>query len=250
MDGETPEITTAGMVVIGNEILTGKVADQNSPFLCKALNALGVDLRRIITVPDDPDLIANEVRDCAEQFTYGFTTGGIGPTHDDVTIPAIAQAFGVPVMMHPFLEKSIRTHYKERLTDDHLLMARVPQGAELLDMDGLYFPQIRFRNVYIFPGVPQLFQHKFNAIKAAFQGKPVLVRELFLKADEGTIAALLRETEQRFPGILIGSYPNFSKANFSVKITVESRDGSLVEAALASLTMGLQALPVTIVESP
>jgi FAD synthetase len=238
---------TAGMVVIGNEILSGKITDTNSPFLCRELNFLGMRMERLVTIPDDFALIGRVVREFSEAFTWVFTSGGIGPTHDDVTIPAIAAGFGVPVLRDPGLEGTIREHYAERLTEDHLLMAQVPQGAELIDIDGLYYPQVRFRNVFILPGVPELFQYKFNAIKGRFRSRPIILREIFMKADEGIIAASLRETAERFADVLIGSYPSFFKRDYSVKVTLESREAASVEAALAHLNARLGGLPVTIV---
>lgn len=240
---------SAGIVIIGNEILTGKTADTNSPYLARELNLLGIDLQRILTIPDDFGLIGRTVKECSAAFTYVFTSGGIGPTHDDMTIPAIAAGFGVKAVRHPLLEGPIRRHYGQRLTEDHLLMALVPEGAELLDIEGLYFPQVLFHNVFIFPGVPQLLQYKFNAIKARFRGRPVTLREIFMKADEGIIAASLRETQDRHPGLLIGSYPNFSRQEYSVKVTLEAREPDVVNAAFAELQQRLAALPITIVRT-
>ena len=124
--GKTP---TAGMIVIGNEILSGKITDTNSPFLCRELTFLGIDVARLITIPDELELIAATTRSFSEAFTWVFTSGGIGPTHDDRTLPGVAAAFDVPLVTHPQLEKNIRTHYQDRLTEEHLLMARVPEGA-------------------------------------------------------------------------------------------------------------------------
>ncbi|HEX9842572.1 MAG TPA: competence/damage-inducible protein A [bacterium] len=238
---------TAGMVVIGNEILSGKITDTNSPFLCRELHFLGIRLERLFTIPDDFALIGQVVREFSGEFTWVFTSGGIGPTHDDLTIPSIAAGFGVPVVRHPVLERTIRQHYAERLTEDHLLMAQVPEGAELIDIEGLYYPQVQFRNVFIFPGVPQLFEYKFNAIKGRFRSQPIILREIFMKADEGIIAASLRETAERFADVLIGSYPSFFKRDYSVKVTLEGREPANVEAALAHLNARLGDLPVTIV---
>lgn len=237
------------MVVIGNEILTGKVEDTNSHYLCKELNFLGLDLCRIVTIPDDFDLIGRTVREFAGMFTWVFTSGGIGPTHDDMTVPAIAAGFGVRAIRHPAIEAAIRKHYGNRMTEDHLLMALVPEGADLIETEGLYFPQTVFRNVVILPGVPQLFQFKFNAIKHRFRGTPIVLREIFMKADEGIIASSLRETQAAHPGLLIGSYPNFNRTEYSVKVTLESRNGDVVTAALAELQGRLATLPVTIVRT-
>lgn len=247
MANASEQIPTAGMVVIGNEILSGKITDTNSPFLCKELNFLGIRLERLLTIPDEFDLIGQVVRELAETYTWVFTSGGIGPTHDDLTIPAIAAGFGVPVVRHPMLERTIRDHYGERLTEDHLLMAQVPEGAELIDIDGLYYPQVQYRNVFIFPGVPQLFQFKFNAIKQRFRSRPIVLREIYMKADEGVIAASLRATSEQFADVLIGSYPSFFRKEYSVKVTLEGREAAHVEEAFADLNARLGDLPVTIV---
>ena len=237
----------AGMVVIGNEILTGKVTDVNSPFLCRELNFLGLELGRITTIGDDFDTIGQVVREFSHEFTWVFTSGGIGPTHDDITIKAIAAGFGVEALRHPQLEASLRSHYAERLTEDHLLMSLVPEGAELLEIPGWSFHQVLFRNIFIMPGVPQLFQHRFDAFKHRFQGTPVLLKEFYLKADEGAIASILREVDEQYSQVLIGSYPNFRSKEYSVKVTVEARDKEALSAAAASLQHQLEALPVTIV---
>ena len=231
---------TAGLIVIGNEILSGKTPDTNAPFLAKELRFLGVVLARILTIPDEFDQIGSAVREYAGSFTWVFTSGGVGPTHDDITIAAIAAGFGVPVVTDPRLEASLRAHYKQRLTDDHLQMAKVPAGTELIDVPGLSYPQIQFRNVFILPGVPELFRAKFSAIKGRFAGKPIRLREIFLKADEGIIAGALRKTAEDFPAVLIGSYPSFRREEYSVKVTLESYEGEGLEEALAALRARLK----------
>jgi molybdenum cofactor synthesis domain-containing protein len=231
---------TAGLIVIGNEILSGKTPDTNAPFLAKELRFLGVVLARILTIPDEFELIGRAVREYSEAFTWVFTSGGVGPTHDDLTIAAIAGGFGVPVVTDPRLEAALRSHYGQRLTDDHLQMAKVPQGSELIDVPGLTYPQVQFRNVIILPGVPELFRTKFSAIKGRFAGKPILLREIFLKADEGAVAGALRKTAEEFPAVLIGSYPSFRRDEYSVKVTLEAYDGGGLDEALAALRSRLQ----------
>jgi len=238
---------TAGMVVIGNEILSGKIVDTNSPYLCRELNFLGIPLLRLYTIPDDFSLIGKTVREFSECFTWVFTSGGIGPTHDDLTIPAIAAGFDVPVVSHTVLEETIRAHYGDRLTEDHLLMARVPEGAELIDTEGLNYPQVIFRNIFILPGVPQLFQFKFNAIKERFRGVPIALREIYLKADEGRVAGCLREVDERFDGVLIGSYPSFFRKDYSLRVTIEGRSAERVDAALSELESLLRNMDAAIV---
>jgi molybdenum cofactor synthesis domain-containing protein len=238
---------TAGLVVIGNEILSGKTQDQNAPFLARELRFLGVVLERILTIPDEFDLIGHTVREYSDAFTWVFTSGGIGPTHDDMTVAAIAAGFGVPVVVEPRLEEALRRHYKQRLTADHLQMAMVPEGAELIDVPGLAYPQVQFRNVFIFPGVPELFRYKWNAIKERFTSAPISLRQVFLVADEGSIAAALRQCAERFPDVLIGSYPSFRREEYSVKVTLEAREAASVEAALAQLQPQLRDLGVRVV---
>ena len=247
MPGKAAQHPQVGLVVIGNEILSGKVTDTNSPFLCKELNFLGLELARITTIGDDFATIGQVVREFSEAYTWVFTSGGIGPTHDDITVQAIAEGFGVQALPHRGLEASLRAHYQERLTEDHLLMALVPEGAELIEIPGWSFHQVLFKNIFILPGVPQLFQHRFHAFKHRFQGTPVLLKELFLKADEGIIAGALREAAERFPEVLIGSYPNFFNKDYSVKVTVEAREEELLAAAVADLQEKLAALPITLV---
>ncbi|MDH4247591.1 MAG: competence/damage-inducible protein A [Deltaproteobacteria bacterium] len=247
MDDTLFSTSTAGVVVIGNEILTGKTVDTNSSFLCLELTKLGVQMERLITIPDRFDEIGAAVREFSQAYTWVFTSGGIGPTHDDITIPAIAAAFEVPVVRNAVLEEGIRRHFRERLTEDHLLMAQAPEGSELISVEGLNYPQLKFRNIFIFPGVPELFRHKFNAIKERFRARPVILHQFFLHADEGVIAATLRKAAERHPEVLIGSYPNLFRKEYSVKVTVEGREHTPVAAAVDELRRGLALLSVTLV---
>ncbi|HYB73765.1 MAG TPA: competence/damage-inducible protein A, partial [Candidatus Sulfotelmatobacter sp.] len=163
---------TAGLVIIGNEILSGKVQDANAPFFALALRELGVDLRRIAVVPDDVVVIAAEVRAFSRAFDVVCTSGGVGPTHDDVTIEAVAHAFGRRVVRDPGLERVLREFYRNRVTQAHLKMAEVPEGAELVGRETLLFPVIACRNVYIFPGIPEILRQKFHAIQERFRDTP------------------------------------------------------------------------------
>ena len=245
--GADPTPATAGVVVIGNEILSGKTEDSNSPYLCRELTFLGVDVRQIVTIPDEAKMIGVVVREFSANYTWVFTSGGIGPTHDDITIPSIADEFGVGMMTHPRLEEGLRKHYAEKLTPDHLLMARIPEGAELIDIPGRFFWQVRFRNIFIMPGIPQLFRHRFEALKPQLKCGRIFLREFFLDTDEGIIAGTLREVDENHPGVLIGSYPDFFRSDFTVKITLESRDEKALEKARAELKTRLENQTITIV---
>lgn len=238
---------TAGMVVIGNEILTGKTQDINSGFLSRELNIIGVDLCRITTIPDDFEEIGQTVKEFAEEFDWVFTSGGIGPTHDDITIPAISAAWGVEAHRHPLMEKLIRKYYQDKVTEDHLLMALVPDGGELVEFPMPALPQLKFHNIFIMPGVPQLFQHRVKGVKNMLGGIPVSIKEVFLKADEGHIARALRDVDDAHPEVLIGSYPDFFHSDYSVKVTLESRNPAELGAAWAALEKLFSAEKVHIV---
>jgi FAD synthetase len=230
---------TAGIIVIGNEILSGKTRDENSPYLVRELRDLGVDVRKICVVPDELRLISHEVKDFSKSYDYVFTTGGVGPTHDDLTMNGIAAAFGVRIQRNPELESNIRNFYAPEFIDGNLRMADVPEGARLLGGKGLWFPVIVVENVYIFPGVPEILRKKFDRIKETFRDAPFFLREIYLKADEGQIAATLHDVLAEFPSLLLGSYPYFDNPDYSIKLTLESKDNAYLERAHASLVSQL-----------
>jgi molybdenum cofactor synthesis domain-containing protein len=231
---------TAGIVVIGNEILSGKVTDTNSSFLTRELRAMGVDVRRISVIPDDLEDISRTVRLFHETFDLVFTSGGVGPTHDDVTIEGIARAFERPVVREPELERKLRDFYKEKVNDARLKMSEVPEGAELIYGGTLAFPTMKLENVYILPGIPEILQSKFLAIRERFTVDPFHLRVVYTREGEGAIAQHLNETLRVFPELLLGSYPKIGDPEYMVKVTLESKDLDYVERALAHL---LSALP-------
>jgi molybdenum cofactor synthesis domain-containing protein len=235
---------TAGIVVIGDEILTGKFADENAAFLIGELRELGVDLRRISIIPDDLDDIAETVPRLAARFDLVFTSGGVGPTHDDLTIPGIAQGFGAGVMVHPELERRVRAYWGERLAEANLRLAHVPQGAELVFGKDTTWPVVCFRNVYILPGVPALFKRKFVDIRDRFRAAPVVSARIYCLGDEGELAPHLDAVVAAHPGVKIGSYPRFAERDFRVLLTLEGRDGAAVGAAQRALAARLGDLVV------
>jgi molybdenum cofactor synthesis domain-containing protein len=226
---------TAGIIVIGNEILSGKTRDQNSPYLVRELRDLGVDVKKISVIPDERRFISDEVRNFSTSYDYVFTTGGVGPTHDDLTMEGIADAFGRRIQRHADLEANIRHFYSHDLIDGNLRMADVPEGARLVGGKGLWFPVVAVENVYIFPGVPEILQKKFDRIKETFRGAPFYLREIFLRADEGQIAGTLHDVLRDFPDLLLGSYPYFDNPAYSIKLTLESKDSGYLDRAHAAL---------------
>ena len=226
---------SAGILVIGNEILSGKTADENAVFLVRELRGLGVDVRRISFVPDLVEVIALDVRSLSEAYNFVFTTGGVGPTHDDLTMEGIAQAFGRRIVRNAELEAALRGYYPPELVEPNLRMADVPEGTRLVSGPGMWFPVIVVENVFVFPGVPEILQRKFRKIRELFRDKPYHLREVYLRADEGQIAAILHAILARFPALLLGSYPYFDDRAYSIKLTLESKDPAYLEAAHALL---------------
>jgi molybdenum cofactor synthesis domain-containing protein len=232
-------VPTAAILVIGDEILSGKTDEQNARFLIGELRELGVALRRILTVPDDVEEVAAAARELSEHFNHVFTSGGVGPTHDDVTITGIARAFNRPVIRHPELEAKIRSYFGDEADESRLRMADVPEGAELIPAADLRWPVLACGNVYILPGVPELFRRKFAAIRERFRVEPFFARVVYTQEDEFDIAQRLQEIADAHPQVGIGSYPNFSTPEYRVKLTLESKDAAALEAAYAALLAAL-----------
>lgn len=227
---------TAGIVIIGDEILSGKFVEENAAFLIGELRALGVELRRITVIPDDLDDIATTVADAARRFDYVFTSGGVGPTHDDVTMAAIAHAFGTQITRHPDLEERVRGYWKDKLADANLRLADIPAGAHLVYGKDRMWPVVAYQNVYIMPGVPTLFRRKFVDIRDQFRAVPVTAARVYTTLDEGELAPHLDVVVSAYPAVKIGSYPRFSETDFRVLVTFEGSDADAVAGAFTGLT--------------
>tara|TARA_Y100001970_G_C14214121_1_gene848655 strand:- start:948 stop:1670 length:723 start_codon:yes stop_codon:yes gene_type:complete len=229
-------LKTAGIIIIGNEILSGKVNDINSPFLCQELRILGVEVRQIITIPDVPEIIGQTAVDFSKKYTWVFTSGGIGPTHDDITISSIANSFGVGLYESPKIIKIIQSFHGKNMTDAHKRMAMIPEGSKLLETLKGRLPQLQFKNIFIFPGIPEFLKSRFSDIKESFRTTPIVLKEIFINEDEGKIADILDETLEAYPKLMLGSYPRVSGENYKVKLTLESRDLLYLEKAFKFLS--------------
>ena len=232
---------TAGIILIGNEILSGKIIDANAAYLCRELRELGVEVGRILVIPDDVVCIAEEVAAFSRTFDFVFTSGGVGPTHDDVTIEGVARAMGVPVVRHPELVALLERYYRDTLTEAALRMAEIPKGAKLISDNGLRFPNVAMGNVYVLPGVPEIFRRKFDAMRERFRDAPIHLKNVFVRIGEGTLADYLNRLLGDFPLLLVGSYPELSNPEYQVKVTLESRDRGYLEQALTDLLARLPA---------
>jgi molybdenum cofactor synthesis domain-containing protein len=224
---------TAALLVIGDEILSGRTQDKNVAQVAVWLNDQGIRLVEVRVVTDDAARIAEAVNALRAEHDYLFTTGGIGPTHDDITIDAIAAAFGVPVVLHPDARRILEDYYRDRpggLTDARLRMARVPEGAELIPNGTSGAPGVRIGNVHILAGVPYIAAAMLEALSGRLEGgRPVVSVTVGARAPESDVADLLRETEAANPGVAIGSYPFFKEGGYGANFVIRSEDGDLAE---------------------
>lgn len=226
---------TAAIIVIGNEILSGKVVDTNAAFLTQELRRLGVALQRIVVIPDEVETIAETVRAYRTAFDVIFTSGGVGPTHDDVTMEGVARGLDRRVIRHPLLEQKIREFSGDRINEARLKMAEVPEGTNLVFDGNPLFPTIQVENIYILPGIPEIFREKFLAIEARFAVDPYFLRVVYTRAMESAIAAHLTATLAAFPQVQIGSYPKLGDPEYRVRLTLESKDQETVNRAFEDL---------------
>jgi len=217
--------------VIGDEILSGRTQDKNVAQLATWLNVQGIRLAEVRIVPDLEERIVEAVNALRERYDYLFTTGGIGPTHDDITVDAIAAAFGVPVVIHPEARAILENYYRGRpggLNEARLRMARVPEGAELIANPSSGAPGVKIGNVYILAGVPHIAASMMEALTGTLEGgRPVVSVTVGARAAESEVADLLRETEEAHPGVAIGSYPFFKDGTYGANFVVRSDDGEL-----------------------
>jgi molybdenum cofactor synthesis domain-containing protein len=231
-------IWTAALLVIGDEILSGRTQDKNIAQVATWLNRQGIRLEEVRVVPDDGARIASAVNELRRTYDYVMTTGGIGPTHDDITVDSIAAAFEVPVVVHPEARRILEDYYATRggVTAARLRMARVPEGAELLPNPTSGAPGVRMDNVFILAGVPSIAAAMMEALDGMLEGGwPMVSATVGAYAAESEVADLLREAEAANDGVAIGSYPFFKDGRYGANFVVRSDDGNLVERTAKDL---------------
>ena len=234
---------TAALAVIGDEILSGRTQDKNVAQLATWLNGEGIRLAEVRIVPDDTARIVEAVNALRSSHDYLFTTGGIGPTHDDITVDAIAAAFGVPVIVHPEAREILEDYYRDRpggLNEARLRMARVPEGAELIANPSSGAPGVRMGNVYILAGVPHIAASMMQGLTGMLEGgRPMVSVTIGARAAESEVADLLRDTEAAHPGVAIGSYPFFKDGIYGANFVVRSEDEELARETGSDLSRRL-----------
>ncbi len=237
-------IWTAGLVIIGDEILSGRTQDKNVAQIAVWLNVQGIRLSEVRVVPDVQERIVEAVNAIRTGYDYCFTTGGIGPTHDDITVDAIAAALGVPVVVHPEARAVLERYYETRggLTEARLRMARVPEGADLIPNRMSGAPGIRAGNIFIMAGVPHITAGMLDALTGTLEGgKPVVSGTIGCWVAESEVAEILRATEKAHEGVAIGSYPFFREGRVGANFVARATEAAVVEACLADLTTQLEA---------
>lgn len=236
-------IWTAALLVIGDEILSGRTQDKNIAQVADWLNRQGIRLGEVRVVPDSEPRIAGAVNELRKAYDYLLTTGGIGPTHDDITVDSIAAAFGVPVIVHPEARRILEDYYATRggVTDARLRMARVPDGAELIPNPLSGAPGVKMHNVYILAGVPSIAANMLEALDGKLQGgRPVVSVTVGAYAAESEVADLLRETEAAHSGVAIGSYPFSKDGRYGANFVMRSDDADLAADTALDLQRRLQ----------
>lgn len=228
---------TAGIIIIGNEILSGKVHDTNSFYLASELRKLGINLMRISVIPDDTEIIGREVSEFSKQYDFVFTSGGVGPTHDDVTMEGIARGFSVERLRHPQLEDYFRSKYGGRLNEAVLKMTEVPEGSEVIDLGDMSFPLVLYKNIFIFPGIPEYLRNKFSLIKERFRSPVFHLRRFFLDAKESDIAEALNAVVAESRDVSFGSYPILGNPEYKIIITAESKSEDALCSAAEKLLL-------------
>lgn len=245
MPNSPPRIWTAALLVIGDEILLGRTQDKNIAQVASWLNVQGIRLSEVRVVGDDTAAIAAAINSLRDGNDYLFTTGGIGPTHDDITVDAVAEALGVGVVIHPDARAILERYYESRggLNEARLRMARVPDGAELIPNRMSGAPGIRIGNLFLMAGVPSITAGMLDALTGQLEGGlPVLSATLGSWVAESEIADLLRETEAAHVGVSIGSYPFFREGRVGANFVIRSTDEVLLETCAEVLATGLKAM--------
>ncbi len=242
---ESSRIYTAALVVIGDEILSGRTHDKNIAQVASWLQVQGIRLKEVRVVADDTPAIVEAVNNLRVRNDYLFTTGGIGPTHDDITVDAIAEALQVPVVVHPEARAVLETYYDTRggLTEARLRMARTPQGASLIPNRYTGAPGIRYDNIFIMAGVPSITAGMLDALSGELEGgAPLLSETVGCWVGESEVAELLRQTEKSHETCQIGSYPFWGEGRTGANFVIRSVSAQDLAACTHALVLGLEAL--------
>ncbi len=249
-DPAPDQVATAAVLAIGDELLSGRTRDKNIGFIAEYLTKMGIDLREARVVSDDEDRIVEALNELRARYTYVFTTGGIGPTHDDITADAVAKAFGVGIDHDPeavaLLEDRMKKTGRFKMNEARMRMARIPFGAKLVPNSISAAPGFHIGNVFVFAGVPAIMQVMLDAAAPLLKGGVVMMSETIeSRITEGDFAPSLGEVQSRYDNVLIGSYPWFRDGKYGTNIVLRSRDETALEQASADVREILEKLTGT-----
>ncbi len=245
-----PANPTACLIIIGNEVLSGRTRDANLQYLATRLTEMGIRMAEARVIPDDADVIVNTVNECRAKYTYVFTSGGIGPTHDDITAACIARAFGVALERNAEARRQLRRNYDsdDQLTEARLKMTEIPVGAALVENPVSNAPGFRMENVYVFAGIPRILQAMFEGIAGELVGGvPVLSRAVTAPVPEGILGGPLADLQAAHPDVEIGSYPFNKDGIHGASVVMRGRDADRLDAvakAARDMIRGLGAEPL------
>lgn len=237
------QASTVGVVLIGDEILSGSIKDRNSDYIIKSFGPIGYDVREIRVIPDDRSRIGNAARQLSSEYEIVISSGGVGPTHDDITFEGIALGFGVALTESTRIVSFLRERYGERMHDDLVRMAMIPEGADvLLEEIGSPWPVVRFGNIYILPGLPRAFEDKIDRICASLTPSGIFHGgQVFLTADESDYVTWLNAFQTKYPDLSVGSYPYWDEPEYQTKITVRGKNPETVTRAMDELSTFVRA---------
>ena len=233
------KIYTAALIIIGDEILSGRTHDKNTPWIAEQLNTLGIRLAEGRVIPDIKDKIIETVNLLRGTHDYVFTTGGIGPTHDDITAESIAAAFGVPLELNDEAYAELLSYYKDEseITESRKKMAMIPRGAKLVENPVSVAPGIHIENVYVFAGVPRIMQSMFDAVAPTLKGgKPVISRSVTADLPESLIADGLTKIQNNYDDVAIGSYPKYLNGKFATSLVMRGINEESLQQAVNDVT--------------
>ena len=237
-------LSSACILVIGDEVLSGRTEDKNINFIAKRCDNIGVSVNEVRIIPDDKETIKNTVLECYKKFDYIFTTGGIGPTHDDITTECIASAFNLDVEINSEALKRLKDHYKKsniELNNARIKMAKIPKGAKLIDNPVSSAPGFIVENIYVLPGVPKILQAMFKNLEDEIKGITNMVsKNIIVYSPEGEIADFLESIQNEFADISIGSYPYFRPPDVGTNIVLRSIDKNLINEATIAICRKLK----------
>jgi len=237
----TPRFTgrSAAIILVGDELLSGKIRDRNGVLLIRELRERGIDVTELHVVADITERIVEAIQLVCSRNDFVFTSGGIGPTHDDKTMGAVAAAFGTELERRDDLVEVIQKRFGDDPDNPWLKMADIPRDCELYFHEGMRWPIFKMHNVFVLPGIPEVFEQQFDWLKARLKSdSDIHLRTIYLVPHEGVVAAVLNRLDDRFPSVDFGSYPVLDAPDYSVRVTIEGRIAEDVEAASEAVLAG------------